>query len=719
MPVWGRRDSYPAATVTITVLVLVNVVAMLARPLVPPPAPNALALESGEYAQTASRQRIKWHALEPGAFALARRRDVPVILFIGSQWNRTARQFDATVLSDPDVIGRMNREFVCVRVDSVQHPEWAAAFLPLSRAGARITDRVELRVSPGFQVWMLDPEGELVESLIQADSHQEFDSTTFLRLMRVTRDMVQRLPVGEDPPLARQQRDRDVRYLIEEDDRKLDADLAGYADKLAALVNPKYGGFPQNGFQQLEPWSWRYLFAVGERQVAERSLRPALTSPIVDWVDGGFFRICFGVEWRPVSFGKVSVSNADMMAMLAAAYRQTGDAWYRVLAERTFDCLAKDFALPQAFYAYREDDTNEDGRSRRASFGHEALRGLFSGEQRGWVRDNLGLRLSSNPQMTPYVESSARYLTDSRAYEGALDRMRRARAGSEVVFGGLNTLDVGGCLVARMLETARLLGDIDRQAIAVDLVDRLDLFRVGNDDVMHVLRPGAAGQRYLGDYLAYSDACLEHYLASGRLISLEPGLATLRRALAVYTYGGTNRKTPSPVLLNARLDPPEGARSWIPDVNAPQVVDDIAEATLPKAIRLCYAYSCLYAEDPSGVGGELLERARCMTANYAGLMNDLPRSVSGYFLAALAVQRDAYAMAVGSQALELAHAVSMAEPNAFAAAAFGPIRPKLQSAAPGVYVFERGVRSGPFGSAEAAARLRQATLRAPGLASKR
>src|SRR4029078_11794695 len=99
-----------------------------------------------------------------------------------------------------------------------------------------------------------------------------------------------------------------------------------------------------------------------------------------------------------------------------------------------------------------------------------------------------------------------------------------------------------------------------------------------------------------------SDAALQDYLTSGRVPSLQNGLAVLQRAL--ITFSGT-----SPGELRVGLPP---SSHLLPSATATaQLVDDMGESASAKAIRLCTAYGRLFLSsgDLADAGVSLLRTA--------------------------------------------------------------------------------------------------------------
>jgi hypothetical protein len=146
MPRSDKRSAYPAVTLLMTVLVIMWFAVYVCRQFIPPGAPNRLYGSHSDFLRAASTQRIPWWPLSSEAFAEARRRDKPIFLVISTAASFAARQADAQSFDNSEVIERLRQDFVCIRVDFSERPEWLSAILPVSRA----TEGFE----PTFQIWI-------------------------------------------------------------------------------------------------------------------------------------------------------------------------------------------------------------------------------------------------------------------------------------------------------------------------------------------------------------------------------------------------------------------------------------------------------------------------------------------------------------------------------------------------------------------------------------
>ncbi len=684
----------PKFTVVSSLVVALAALGGLARVAVrdlPPEELNRLQYEASEFQRQASRHPVDWRTFGTEAFVEARRSGKPVLLLIGAPWSAAAREADRVLFNDPDAYALLNQRFICVRVDAEEDPAWLSAYLPLTRPRTGIL--------PGLQIWLLDPNGELIDFAPGLGGAVAIESRRFLQtLLRFgeTFESLQSSVRRKEIPADAQR--RDLALLLEPRSPavpRFDAQDAAVAER----VDPRGGGFPQFGRRTPNGAVFHYLLSSGQYELFRSAMRPLVRGKLVDWLDGGFFSAEALGATPKVSFDKIAVQNAEMMQVLAIAGRLLGEALLERLAKATFDSLAGEFQQDGLIAACRMGDERLLGRSERSSFTPRQLRETLDSEERDWARRNLGLRVEENPLMTVVLRDPERTLAQEDRFRRVMEKLSSSRKLSNR-FAAMRRLDVNGYVIARLLAVARLWADHRRIALAAELFDRLEWFRAG-DDVTRTLEGSLPAQAYLGDYLAYADAALQDFLATGRTLSFERGISVLKRAKFLF-------EQPRPGIWMQRIKPlPQPGPQ---DSMVPEVLDWVRESCTAQAIRLTNAYGRLARGSQSATAASLSQAARTAVEHAGPLAEALAFFGSGYFSASLEVLDDAHAVSVGPNAQELANDLYERVPTRLIAPARGIVRSDLQRMEPGVYVVE-GLRSdGPLSVDEAAGRL-SATLR--------
>lgn len=675
------KPSFGVVSGVVVVLAILAVLSKLVIGLIPDGPPNGLALETSEFLLQAAHEEIDWHTLTEDTFAYARKQEKPIMLVVGSACSPAGRAADKVVFPTKEVRGFLARNFICVRVDVMARPEFMNAFLPLSRAA--LLNGGRLAIPPDYQVWFLDPKGYVFGYAAETVQGRPLDPRAFLADLEDAANRFDRIQSGKEKAGVDQGRDLAV---LEAQPQQVLPDLAGFAEFLRESTATGVGGFPINGYQRLWPSAWEFQLRMGRFADYAQSILPCLQSPDVDVLDGGFFTGGATMDWRGIGYDKLTVVNAAMLKTLALGAGLMRSPDQRWLALRTFDALLTQFPRDGLLATGQVGDEGNLGRSTRCSFSPRQLRALLpESADREWARVNLGLRVETNPQMTPMLANIDTPLKDTSRFQAVVDALSKGRPSPKVA--GLADLDVGGFATARMMESARLLGDRQRLVKAEGLFERLDAFRSLND-VVHSQATGARPSSYLGDYLAYADGALQYFLATGDIPTLQNGIAVLRRGL--FLYGGSIRGL-------YRLSQPPSTSNAPQDAASPEIVDNIRESCTAQVIRLGSEYGRLLGDH----GADFTRASNDALTRFAPICPSLGQYAAGFYCAAAEVQDAAYAVTVGPDAMGLAARLARLAPGRLVAPSFGPV--KAPGEGVGVYVIRALSVQGPMTPEQAAA----------------
>ncbi|MFY9235238.1 MAG: DUF255 domain-containing protein [Fimbriimonadaceae bacterium] len=676
------RPSFSVVSGLVLFLALFGFALKLLKPSIPPVGENALADERSMFLRQAGNQRINWLPLGDEVVAEARSKGLPIMLVVGSPWSKLGRDMDRKAFSDNSVADFLRRHFVSTRVDLDERPDWRNAFLPLSRA--------QIGLLPDLQIAFLEPDGYVLQVYARRAGEQALDAEAFLNVLIEARDRHRRTVAGDPAGNHERLQIVDLGRLGAAETRQL-PNLRAYAAYLRSITG-RHGGFapirPVPGAQRLYPLAWQFLAMSGQRSTLEKSLLPALQSGIVDWLDGGFFHLAADEQWERIDFDKLAIEQAAMGLTVAQA-ANNGDPFQRAIAKMAFDSIVEEFMDGGLLRSSRRGDEAPNDRSLRSSFSPRKLWDLsWSGELSSGDleigRTVFGLNLRDNRPMVLRASQQDRILSPSS--NAALEKFRKIAARQPRQFSDGTYLDVNGYAAARMIEGARLWSDKGLLREALALLDGLEDFHSA-DDVSH--SQTGTDYAYLGDYLAYADARLQDYLATGRVPSFDAGVAVLRRALVVF-------RDPRTGTYNLRGSSPLGR-------SAPELIDNIVESTIAQLIRLLDAYGRLTQQEETGL--KLRKEAFALASRYQGLANEAGLAAAGYFAAMLRMANEPHAVAVGLDAIVQANRLHRLRPFQLVAPAFGPVRADLQRRAPGIYVVDAAGAAGPMTVAQAAARL--------------
>src|SRR5262249_41613706 len=148
----------------------------------------------------------------------------------------------------------------------------------------------------------------------------------------------------------------------------------------------------------------------------------------------------------------------DLMTTFAQAFAKTGKRDYRYAAERTFDSLSDEFIQKGLMAGCRVGDEIPLGRSFRTSFSpRRLLDALPNRSDREWAVRALMLEPRRNPLAVPRWVGDVPFDQPKRL-ESILKQLRAADI-EEPKYASLGYADVTCIVIARLIETARLLGD--------------------------------------------------------------------------------------------------------------------------------------------------------------------------------------------------------------------------------------------------------------------
>ncbi len=687
-----RKPNFGVTTLVLCTLAGVGVASRLMEPLVPPPPTNRLADESAPFLRQAMRSMVDWYPMSQEPFAKARREGKPILLVIGVPSSTLGWTIENQILADSDAASFINRHFVCIRVDAQDSPQWLSTYLPLSR--------IKTGIQRGYQIWFLTPSGKYFDNLLNFGTILPAEWSVLLGQLEGVLDKYASLPDGANEAAPLTEHEQDLLDLK-------NAPIAGLPNfqteiqAISAYGNLKVGGFPVYGRVNTRPSAFRFIASIGDERAFRALMDPLLQSPIVDWMDGGFFIALNTTDGKlAADCDKSSLENSELMYTLSQASVLFKDDLYRVLALRTFDYFQRQWDEHGSIWSSRLSDVRANGRSASVSFAPKRLREALNGSDLEFAREALGLRVETNPAMT-IVLRDPRHALDTEVMTRVIDKLREARE-QEPKYTGEQYLDVNGTVFARMSQTARALGDMERLTRLMQSWTYIEQFRA-SDDVLRTIGREDPPQAYLGDYLAYSDAALQRFLATGDVAAFNAGLRVLARAKEVFED--------SPGVWRLRIQAPD--QPGPTEVMGPEILDSYKESSTAAMIRLCNGYARLL-RDPEGksqrlkLATTLSQTALDGVSRYAGLSDRIAFFGSGYFCAALSLVDDAYAVTVGPNAINLANRLYAKVPTRLISPAVGDVRPDLQRKAPGIYVISGSSIQGPFSVDQAAGALPRA-----------
>jgi len=685
-----RKPSFSVVTLVVVTLGILGLGLRWLSDYLPSPSPNRLESETADFLHQAAHQPIDWYTLGDRAFSDARRTDRPILLVLGTCWSTEARRMDQFIFSNAEIASFLARNFICVRVDLDESPQWRTAFLPVSRYRYTITS--------GFQMFYLDPQGRMFDFYPRRGVQPLSDPVIFLDEFVSARKRYEEVRTGDGGPIpagALQQADLEIIAST----RPSFPDRNYFGRILINELDPQYGGFSRQG-QVARPHALDFFMLHGEGDAWQAATRSMLRSGMVDWLDGGFYRVARNRDWTGIEFDKLALHNAEMMLSVGLGGQLLQDPFNLRIAKNTFDALTDRFGADSWIATARIGDEDLRGRSAYASFAVKDLRrvggtGKLTSEETDLARDFFGLSVETNPQMLMQVGDPTEF--GDAKFDALIAKLRDMRKGTPPPYSRVPYANVNFGVAAALFRAARMWNEPDRIARAERLLGDLEPF-VSGRDVTHRMPQQVGDRPLLPDYLNASEAFLEHYLATGRVDSLERGLRLMRRAKMLFSADGqwllALHKT-------SGLEP-EGT-------SVPELLDTPTEASTARVMRLLSVYGLLLRGGPEAkLAGQFSGEALELCARYGALMPEIGIASAGYMSSSARILDDRHAIVVGDDAVAQARELFSRVPTRLVAPAFGDVRVDLQRRKPGVYLVDGSSIVGPLTVDEAATQLPRA-----------
>ncbi|HEY5882362.1 MAG TPA: thioredoxin domain-containing protein [Nakamurella sp.] len=326
---------------------------------------SRLAGSTSTYLAQHADQPVDWWPWSPGAFAEARRRDVPVMLSIGYASCHWCHVMARESFADPDTARQLNEGFVAIKVDREERPDVDAVYMTATQAltgsgGWPMTCFLTPDAAPFYAgtYFPRAPTGgapsfrQLLTAISQAwtgDRDAVLGGAAGIRESLAA--MSGRLAAGTLGP----------------------AELAAAAEELLGEVDPVHGGF--GGAPKFPPaMALEFLLRHHERTGAASALAAVdLTldrmarGGIFDQLGGGFCRYSVDRAWHVPHFEKMLDDNAQLLRLYAHHHRLTGSALSARVASMVADFVLRELRLPSgAFAASLDADTeHEEGATYR------------------------------------------------------------------------------------------------------------------------------------------------------------------------------------------------------------------------------------------------------------------------------------------------------------------------------------------------------------------
>jgi uncharacterized protein YyaL (SSP411 family) len=326
--------------------------------------PNALAGETSPYLRQHANNPVDWLPWGPRALALARERDVPLLVSIGYSSCHWCHVMEHESFEDARTAALMNEEFVCVKVDREERPDIDALYMEAVQGmtghggwplNVFLTPEqlpfyggtyFPLDPRPGMPAWT-----QVLQAIAEAWRERKDELRAGgERLREHLAGTAALRPSGE--PIQAAELDAAVTRLRE----SFDAVHGGFGGApkfpqapvlLFLLARTGARGKRANGSSESE-----------EARMALATMRAMARGGIHDQIGGGFHRYAVDAIWTVPHFEKMLYDNALLARAYLHGHRLTGDPELACVCRDTLDWLLRDMQGPEGgFYSALDADS--------------------------------------------------------------------------------------------------------------------------------------------------------------------------------------------------------------------------------------------------------------------------------------------------------------------------------------------------------------------------
>ncbi|MCA8951569.1 MAG: thioredoxin domain-containing protein [Planctomycetes bacterium] len=259
---------------------------------------------------------IRWQHFDSATLAAAATADRPVLMVLTVPWCQHCRELMATTFADPQIVAKVNDDFVPVHIDAERRPD--------------VNQRYGTGAWPTI-AW-LTPGGELI-------THQNFLDAEALssqldRVRAAWRDRRGDIERGVADIVANASHaEAPIRTKLR---RQMTEDVAS---AIYEKFDHRHGGFGETSkFPHPEALDFALVQAQKRgdermREVVTLTLDRMMQSPLHDHVDGGFFRFSQTPDWHTPNYEKLLDQNALVLRAYLEAYQVFDNEAYRRAAE--------------------------------------------------------------------------------------------------------------------------------------------------------------------------------------------------------------------------------------------------------------------------------------------------------------------------------------------------------------------------------------------------
>ncbi|NOX24448.1 MAG: thioredoxin domain-containing protein [Actinobacteria bacterium] len=469
--------------------------------------PNRLVNATSPYLRQHADNPVDWFEWGPDAFALARERDVPILLSIGYAACHWCHVMAHESFEDDTTARFMNEHFVSIKVDREERPDIDGIYMEALQA---------MRGQGGWPLTaFLDSEGRPFFAGTYFPPTDRHGHPSFMRVL----DSIHRLWVDDRTSVfdRAERLVKSLRVATPTEPFTVNAESAEHAMRaLTSQFDTVHGGFghapkfPQAPLLELlAAIASRHTDEIGDQatHMLSTSLHAMAAGGIYDHIDGGFARYSVDEKWLIPHFEKMLYDNALLATAYLRGWQITGDNTFRRVACETLDYLLNDLRDSQGALWSSEDADAEGIEGKFAVWTMEELEILLTPEEVVLAGEWFGVSAGGNFEGSNHLFlPNGMPAQDPAAVQDMKEKLRNAR--NDRVRPGVDDKIVtewNGLAISALAEVGSAFG-VDRYIAAAREIDQFITSKLMVDGVLH--RSGRAdatsGPGFAEDYGAYA-----------------------------------------------------------------------------------------------------------------------------------------------------------------------------------------------------------------------
>jgi uncharacterized protein YyaL (SSP411 family) len=505
---------------------------------------NRLARETSPYLLQHKHNPVDWWPWGPAALAEAKSNNKPILLSVGYAACHWCHVMAHESFEDDATAAVMNELFVNIKVDREERPDIDQIYMSALH---------HLGEQGGWPLTMfLTPDGEPFWGGTYFPKDSRYGRPAFTDVLREVARLFR-----EEPQKIEQNRDALMSALAAKA-RPPQRVVVGRQEldhaalQLGSAMDPVHGGlrgapkFPQcTMFENL----WRAGLRTGEARffnIVELTLERICEGGIYDHLGGGFARYSVDAQWLVPHFEKMLYDNAQLLELLALAYRRSGNDLFLTRARETVGWLTREMTTAEGAFCSSLDADSEGEEGKFYVWSLDEVTRLLGAEDAAFFAAQYDVSAGGNFEghnilnrlnvLPRSMDDEARLAVLRAVLHKERDKRVRPGLDDKVL------ADWNGLMIAALAQGGAMLGEAEWIALAQKAFDFIARNMTRGDRLGHswregrLLYPGLAS-----DFAAMIRAALALYEATGERRFLEKALAwqaTFDRHYANVSNGG-------------------------------------------------------------------------------------------------------------------------------------------------------------------------------------